>query len=135
MSSAIHAITMPKWGIEMTEGTITGWSVREGQAVSKGQEMLSVETEKIVNTVEAPKDGTVRRILAAEGDVRPVGSLIAVFADADVSDAAIDSFVGSFKGATVSFEPDLPDASESSPAEDGEAGDVHVSPIARRLAE
>jgi pyruvate dehydrogenase E2 component (dihydrolipoamide acetyltransferase) len=138
MSNAIHAITMPKWGIEMTEGTITGWSVREGQPVRKGQEMLSVETEKIVNTVEAPKDGTVRRILAAEGDVRPVGSLIAVFADAEVSDAAIDSFVGSFKGATVSFEPDSPAASESSPpvsAEDGEAGDVRVSPIARRLAE
>ncbi len=54
----IHAVTMPKWGIEMTEGTLAQWSVREGQRVNKGDPLLEVETEKIVNTVESPAAAT-----------------------------------------------------------------------------
>ena len=48
----------------MTQGTITGWHAEPGQAVSKGDTLLDVETEKIVNSVEAPVSGTLRRILA-----------------------------------------------------------------------
>lgn len=159
MAQAIRPVTMPKWGIEMTEGTINQWSIREGQQVEKGEPLLEVETEKIVNTVESPAAGILRRIVAAAGDVKPVGSLIAVLADTSVSDAEIASFVESFKGASVSFEPDGPATGASVSVEPGaqEAGAVdtggggaanqpslapepssdalRISPIARRLAE
>lgn len=182
MTNAIIAVTMPKWGIEMTEGTINAWTVREGQAVGKGETLLEVETEKIVNAVEAPASGTLRRIVAPEGEVRAVGSLIAVLADEAVSDAEVDTFVSSFQGATVSFEPDAlaagsaetapgssggaqqvsaqpgraanihgapfvspnavasqlvgpPEMQTAGAANDSEAGEVRISPIARRLAE
>jgi pyruvate dehydrogenase E2 component (dihydrolipoamide acetyltransferase) len=134
MSSAIHPITMPKWGIEMTEGTITAWSVAEGQQVAQGAELLSVETEKIVNTVEAPTSGILRRIVAGPGETRPVGALIAVVAAQDVSDSAINTFVASFKGASVSFEPVGKPAAASPVSDDGD-GEIRISPIARRLAE
>jgi pyruvate dehydrogenase E2 component (dihydrolipoamide acetyltransferase) len=141
--SSIIAVTMPKWGIEMTEGTVNGWTAAIGEFVSKGQPLLDVETEKIVNTVEAPASGVLRRQLAQVGDIRPVGALIGVLADAYASDADIDAFVASFRAASVSFEPELP-ANSAGPAETAgsagpaaEAGDAEqrVSPIARRLAE
>ena len=63
VAASISAITMPKWGIEMTEGTVTGWRVGEGERIERGAEILDVETEKIVNAVEAPAGGVLRRIL------------------------------------------------------------------------
>jgi pyruvate dehydrogenase E2 component (dihydrolipoamide acetyltransferase) len=106
MAATINAITMPKWGIEMTEGTITGWRVGEGLRVERGAEILDVETDKIVNAVEAPAAGVLRRILAGEGETQAVGALIGVIADEQVSDADIAGFIDSFVAAVVSFEPD-----------------------------
>jgi pyruvate dehydrogenase E2 component (dihydrolipoamide acetyltransferase) len=137
MSSPIQAVTMPKWGIEMTEGTVNSWTAREGQAVAKGEPLLEVETDKIVNTVESPFAGTLRRIVAAAGEVYPVGSLIAVLAEPAASDADVEAFIAGFKGASVSFEPD---AQQPSPAAEvavatEPAGEQLVSPVAARLAE
>jgi pyruvate dehydrogenase E2 component (dihydrolipoamide acetyltransferase) len=143
MSQRIFPITMPKWGIEMTQGTITGWHAAPGQAVGKGDTLLDVETEKIVNSVEAPVPGTLRRILADVGATENVGALIAVFAAPDVADAEIDAYVTGFRPADTSFEPDAggaavaPAPSSTPPrttVETGEGGGK-VSPIARRLAE
>lgn len=104
MAAPISAITMPKWGIEMTEGTITGWRVGEGQRVERGAEILDVETEKIVNAVESPAGGVLRRILAVDGETRAVGALIGVIAEERTSDADIARFVESFVAAVVSFD-------------------------------
>ena len=60
----IRALTMPKWGIEMQEGTVTAWHVEPGRRVEKGDPLLDVETEKIVNSVESPASGTLRIVLA-----------------------------------------------------------------------
>ena len=106
MSQRIFPITMPKWGIEMQQGTITQWHAEPGQALAKGDTLLDVETEKIVNSVEAPIAGTLRRILADVGATESVGVLIAVFAAADVPDAEVDAFIAGFKPADTSFEPD-----------------------------
>ena len=97
MSARIFPITMPKWGIEMTQGTITGWHAEPGQAVSKGDTLLDVETEKIVNSVEAPVSGTLRRILADVGATENVGALIAVFAATDVPDPPLEPVHASWR--------------------------------------
>lgn len=135
MSAAIRPVTMPKWGIEMTEGTINQWSIREGQAVQKGDPLLEVETEKIINTVEAPAAGLVRRIVASAGDVKPVGSLIAVLADTAVSDEDITAFIANFKGASVSFDPEAAAAAAPPAGTEPEGGELRISPIAKRLAD
>jgi pyruvate dehydrogenase E2 component (dihydrolipoamide acetyltransferase) len=144
MSARIFPITMPKWGIEMTQGTITGWHAEPGQAVSKGDTLLDVETEKIVNSVEAPVSGTLRRILADVGATENVGALIAVFAAADVPDRDVDAFVTGFRPADTGFEPDGASSASTAPAStpastspgtDSGDGAAKVSPIARRLAE
>ena len=144
---------MPKWGIEMTEGTVTGWRVGEGQRVERGAEILDVETEKIVNAVESPAGGVLRRILAAGGETRAVGALIGVIAEERTSDADIARFVESFVAAVVSFDPNaaapaaeptlvqpvLAQPAAMTTAMSGATGsaldEAHVSPIARRVAE
>jgi pyruvate dehydrogenase E2 component (dihydrolipoamide acetyltransferase) len=136
MSAAVQAVTMPKWGIEMTEGTVNSWTAQEGQVVEKGAALLEVETDKIVNTVEAPFAGTLRRILAQAGEVYPVGSLIAVLAEPAVSDADVEAFIAGFKGASVSFEPDAQAPAAASAATSAAAeSEQRVSPVAARLAE
>ena len=138
MSQKIFPITMPKWGIEMQQGTITEWHAVPGGALAKGAPLLDVETEKIVNSVEAPVAGTLRRIVAETGSTEAVGALIAVFADAAVSEAEIDAFITGFKPADASFDhadaPAVPAA--AAPALDAAAeGEARISPIARRIAE
>lgn len=134
MAVTISAITMPKWGIEMTEGTITGWRVGEGQRIDRGAEILDVETDKIVNAVEAPAGGVLRRILTGEGETRAVGALIGVIADEQASDADIARFIDSFVAAVVSFEPDpatpaaAPATPVAAPATPEPAARASVSP-------
>eukprot|EP01041_Mallomonas_annulata_P029637 gene29637-51665_t len=75
---------MPKWGIEMTEGTVAEWMVKEGDAFTKGQTICLIETAKITNEVDAEFDAVVKKLIVpAGGDAQDVGVLLAVFADAD----------------------------------------------------
>ena len=146
----IRALTMPKWGIEMQEGTVTAWHIEPGRRVEKGEPLLDVETEKIVNSVESPASGTLRIVLAGAGDTCKVGELVGVLAEPGVGDAEVDAFIRNFRPADTSFERDdsaggeapaataaaaatAQPATPAAPSEDGD--EPRVSPIARRLAE
>jgi pyruvate dehydrogenase E2 component (dihydrolipoamide acetyltransferase) len=96
MSERIRAIMMPKWGLSMSEGLVTAWHLDEGSAVEKGADAVDIETEKITNLFESPAGGVLRRRLVEPGDIVPVGGLLGVLADAEVSDQEIDAFVERF---------------------------------------
>jgi pyruvate dehydrogenase E2 component (dihydrolipoamide acetyltransferase) len=88
---------MPKWGLEMREGTLTQWLVAEGVEIRVGTPIADVETDKISNAVEAPDAGILRRRVAREGELLPVKALLAVLAPSHVSDAEIDAFIAAFE--------------------------------------
>lgn len=92
-STGIYEVTMPKWGLTMEEGTLVKWLVDVGTTVTPGMELAEVETDKIVNVMENIHQGVLRRVVAEEGDVLPVGALLGIIAEADISDEAIDAFI------------------------------------------
>ena len=68
-------ISIPKLGFSMTEGTLVEWLVADGEAVSAGQIIYRLETDKVENDIESPADGTIH-ISGVEGEVYEVGTQI-----------------------------------------------------------
>jgi pyruvate dehydrogenase E2 component (dihydrolipoamide acetyltransferase) len=102
-AEGIAKLTMPKWGLSMTEGTVLEWLVDEGAEIASGQEIAEVETDKLSGAVEAQAAGTLRKQVAQAGEKVPVGGLLGVVAPAEVSDDDVDAFVADF---VESFEPE-----------------------------
>jgi Pyruvate/2-oxoglutarate dehydrogenase complex, dihydrolipoamide acyltransferase (E2) component, and related enzymes len=66
------AITMPKLGLTMTEGTIEEWTKHEGDKVEQGEVVARISSEKLTSDVEAPASGTLLKILVQEGEDLPI---------------------------------------------------------------
>ena len=107
--AAIHHVTVPKWGLSMDKGRLTAWHRKVGEPVAPGDELCDIETDKIAGGLEVSVGGILRRRLAEEGDVLPVGALVAIVADADAPDAEIDAAVAAFQ---ASFVPEAAAAAE-----------------------
>ncbi len=103
----LHAIQVPKWGLAMEEGTLTSWLVDEGATISAGEEIAEIETSKIANVLESQVTGTLRRQVAAEGDLKPVGALIGVVSDAEEDETAIDAFIADIEARFETEEKDV----------------------------
>ena len=70
-------IRMPRLSPDMENGVLACWLKNEGDEVKKGEPLFEVETDKVVEQVEAVQDGRLEKLHAEEGDSVPVESVIA----------------------------------------------------------
>ena len=68
---------MPRLSDSMEEGTVARWLVEEGAEVTRGQPLVEIDTDKATMEYEAESDGTLLRILVAEGETAAIGTPIA----------------------------------------------------------
>jgi pyruvate dehydrogenase E2 component (dihydrolipoyllysine-residue acetyltransferase) len=70
-------IIMPKVGDAMTEGKVVRWYKKAGDSISKGEPLLEIETDKVNLDLEAEGDGILGDLEASEGQMIPVGGVVA----------------------------------------------------------
>ena len=95
-------ITLPQLGETVTEGTITRWFKKVGDAVAADEPLFEVSTDKVDTEVPSPVAGTLTEIRVKEGDTVPVGTVIAV--------------VGAASGASVQPAPAPAPVAQPAPA-------------------
>ena len=138
-------ITMPALSPTMEEGNLAKWHVKEGDNVSSGDVIAEIETDKATMEVEAVEEGTVARILIAEGtEAVKVNTVIAVLAEEgeDVSAAAAEqpkqAETEPAEAPAPASTPALAAMPASSATENSASvskGDrIFASPLARRIA-
>ncbi len=71
-------VIMPALGMAQETGTVLRWLKSAGDAVTKGEPLVEVETDKVTVEIEAPADGTLGGVSASGGTEVPVGTTIAV---------------------------------------------------------
>jgi 2-oxoglutarate dehydrogenase E2 component (dihydrolipoamide succinyltransferase) len=69
-------IRVPASGESVTSANVASWRKKDGEAVSKGDVLVTLETDKVSNEIEAPASGTLK-ILIPEGEEVGIGTLIA----------------------------------------------------------
>ena len=127
-------ITMPKLGLTMTEGTVDNWAKKEGDAVSKGEVVCTISSEKLSYDIESPVDGTLIKILVAEGDdaecTAPIGYIGEL--GEQVSEAASPAEPTS---APVEENKATSEEPKAQAAPERKAGErIFITPLARKLA-
>ena len=136
MSKQFEAVTIPKWGIEMTHGRIVAWRYSEGEQIAAGAELVDIETDKIVNSFEARVAGSLVKILVPEGEELPVGTLIGVLAMTDFQPAELEAFIAKQKLAEPAVPEPAPTAQNvESPASLANTAPMKISPALRRKLE
>ena len=121
----------------MEEGRLVAWRKKEGDAVSAGDTLAEVETDKAVMELVARSDGVLRKQVLPEGATVPVGALVGVIgaADEDIS-ALVGPSATASAAAAGAAAPAAAPASRQPPAMSTPAhvGRIFASPLARRLA-
>lgn len=75
---AMFEVVMPKLGESIIEATITKWLKKDGDRVAEDDAIVEIATDKVDSEIPSPVEGKITKLHFAEGDVVPVGAVIAI---------------------------------------------------------
>lgn len=131
--------TMPKLGLNMIEGRIVSWLVKEGEHVNAGQPIVEIETDKATNEVESPVTGIVGKILHEEGEDVPCNGVLAVIlSDGEPLPKTIPAVIGENVApkSEVTIKIDEAQSQAKSGFAQHSSGErIIISPSAKKLAQ
>ncbi len=131
-----HTIAIPKLGLTMTDCTLVSWAKEDGDKVTKGDVLYTIETEKIASDIEADSDGFLQRI-AEPGITFDVGAVVGhLHASRDaVFDEGSPPAQPAAENSTRMPAVETPAAVIVAPRiETGSGRRIRISPLARRIA-
>src|SRR5215813_11449684 len=130
------SVVMPALEMAQETGKIVSWIKKEGEAVTKGEVLLEVETDKAVVEIEAAADGVLASVKSHEGDVVPVGQTIAWLVAPGEQAPADSAAAGAPAARATTTSPSGRGQRDSQPAVVLGEGpkSPQISPKARRLA-
>ena len=128
-------VIMPALGIAQETGKLLQWLKNEGQAVTKGEVLMVVETDKATVEIEAPDSGILSQVTAQPGDEVPVGHTIAyILAPGETRLGSEPGGEGSDQSRNVAAAKPVSSASKA-PVDRNQSVPILASPLARRIAE
>jgi len=133
------SVVMPALEMAQETGKLVSWKKKEGDSVKKGELLLEVETDKAVVEIEANGDGILGGITAQAGAVVPVGQTIAwLLKPGETPPTSTAAVQTGRTGAAALQQPVVAAESAAGPQGDplavAAAGNIRISPKARRLA-
>lgn len=84
-------IIMPKLGESIIEATITRWVKNVGDTIEEDDSIVEIATDKVDSEIPSPVEGTLIKLLFNEGDIVPVGTVIAIVNTDDEDDEPAES--------------------------------------------
>ncbi|MFN2468271.1 MAG: dihydrolipoamide acetyltransferase family protein [Gaiellaceae bacterium] len=128
-----YEFKLPDLGEGLTEGEVARWLVSEGQEIAEDDPLVEIQTDKTTVEIPSPAAGIVSKLLAGEGEVVPVGTVIVVIGGAG-DDAGGAAAVAPQPAAGPRAQPET-DTARGQAREPVSAGRVRATPLVRRLAE
>jgi 2-oxoglutarate dehydrogenase E2 component (dihydrolipoamide succinyltransferase) len=119
-------IKIPQLPESVSDATLVAWHRNVGDAVARDENLVDLETDKVVLEVPAPAAGVLKEIKITDGATVVAGDVIAILEETDAAEMASD--------AGAEMQPDQ-DASAESVAARKDGGPVKTSPAVRRLLE
>lgn len=124
-------VTLPSLGESVTEGIITQWFKKVGDAVSRDEALFEVSTDKVDSEMPSPFSGVITKILAEEGDTVQTGAAVCVIDENATGGNTAGAQAPSSTDAAPATAPKA--APAAAVASEGSASGVVVSPVVRRI--
>ena len=113
-------IKVPPLPESVTDATLVGWHKKTGESVVRDENLVDLETDKVVLEVPAPASGTLLRIVVEDGATVEAGDVLAILEEGEVAPAAEPA-------------PEKVESKPEEPAPKPSSGPVKTSPAVRRL--
>ena len=123
----LHEIIVPELAESTVEATVASWLKKDGEAVSKGDVIIELDTDKVSLEIVSPSNGTIKEVKKSVGDVVKVGEILGTIDDSE-------------SGSAPNKESEIEDVEvknedESSGQIKEKEKSVNITPVAKKIAE